>query len=285
MRGEKKMISNCGKSETGGCYGEPGDQTRQEYWNIAWWNNGWCAVFRHPSISIRSLIAEYARNAADNDNIGYSWDGRTTMWQQMSFMNGSHDPKKITTRCNADCSASTMAIIKAVGLDKNEPKLSSIPIDWATPSMLQSLESYGFKKLTDAKYLTSDRYLLTGDILMSEGHACIVITDGSEAGTEEKDADIELPVPEEYSGIEIVEAPAAEPDVVVDLELWDKAISYMPDLYSGYGMNDPKDEVKAWQAALNKIMKSGLEVDGEFGSMTEAATKEFITIYGDNENE
>lgn len=264
------MISNCGKSENGGCYGEPGDQTRQEYWNIAWWNNGWCAVFRHPSISIRSLIAEYARNAADNDNIGYSWDGRLTMWQNMSFLNGSHDPKKITARCNADCSASTMAIIKAVGLDKNEPRLSSIPVDWATPSMLQSLESYGFKKLTDAKYLTSDRYLLTGDILMSEGHACIVLTDGCEADPEDREE------PEERE--DCIEE-ESKPEYVIDLQCWERAISFMPDIYKGYGMNDPKPEVKIWQEVMNYLMKSGLLTDGEFGCDTDAVTKDFLENY------
>jgi murein DD-endopeptidase MepM/ murein hydrolase activator NlpD len=40
------------------------------------------------------------------------------------------------------------------------------------------------------------------------------------------------------------------------------------------------DQVKWLQDALNKIMKSGLEIDGSFGPKTEAAVKDFQKKYG-----
>lgn len=171
-------LSNCGKSETGGLYGEPGDQTRQEYWNIGYWANGWQYVFRYPSESVASLIALYAQHAAENDKIGYSQSGRTTMWQQISFLSGTHDPAKIQNACNADCSSSTMAIIRAVGLDKNIPALSAANINGTTYSMIGGeLESMGFKRSP----FGGESMLNTGDILMTDGHACIVI-EGNQNG-------------------------------------------------------------------------------------------------------
>lgn len=166
-------LSNCGKSETGGLYGQPGDQTTTEYHNINYWSNGWTDVFRYPSESVASAIALYAEHAAANDHCGYSQSCRTTMWQQMSFLNPTHDPAGIKADCNADCSSSTMAIIRAVGLDKNVPTLASADVNWTTYNMIDGgLENLGFQHLS----FTSESMLQTGDILMTRGHACIVIS-------------------------------------------------------------------------------------------------------------
>lgn len=185
-------LSNCGKSETGGIYGQPGDQTQQEYWNIGFWSNGWQYVFRHPSPSVASLISLYAEHAAANDHIGYSQSGREQMWQQISFLTGSHDPAKICADCNADCSSSTMAIIRAVGLDKGVPALAGANISWTTYQMVPGLASLGFEKLG----FTGEGMLKPGDILMTDGHACIVISGNCECGQEEL-TDEEPFIPEE----------------------------------------------------------------------------------------
>lgn len=194
-------ISNCGKSEDGGVYGQPGDQTTQEYWNINYWANGWKYVFRYPAASIASAIAMYAEHAAANDHLGYSWSGRETMWQQISFLTsncmkpgsgGIHDPMNINADCNADCSSSTMAVIRAVGLDKNVPALAGANISWTTGAMIEGLESLGFRKMP----FTGENNLRTGDILMTDGHACIVISGNCECGPEEL-TDEEPFIPEE----------------------------------------------------------------------------------------
>lgn len=180
-------ISNCGKSENGGIYGVAGDSTGQEYWNINYWSNGWQYVFSYPSASIASRIALYAQHAAENDNIGYSWSGRETMWQQISFLNsatrdsksgGIHDPMNIKAKCNADCSSSTMAIIRAVGLDANNAQLSTADTSLNTTGMINGgLERIGFQR----KRFSSESQLKTGDILMTDGHACVVIC-GNDSG-------------------------------------------------------------------------------------------------------
>ena len=68
-----------------------------------------------------------------------------------------------------------------------------------------------------------------------------------------------------------------EPKVTVNV--WDRAIQFMPDLFMGYGLNDPQVEVMAWQTLMNYIMKCGLDIDGEYGSATDAVTDEFIENY------
>lgn len=42
---------------------------------------------------------------------------------------------------------------------------------------------------------------------------------------------------------------------------------------------DKGDSVKFWQAALNAAINAGLKVDGDFGGLTETATKNFQTKY------
>lgn len=248
-------LSNCGKSETGGLYGEPGDQTKAEYWNLSYWANGWQYVFRYPSASVASLIALYAEHAADNDKIGYSQSGRTTMWQQMSFLSGSHDPAKIQNACNADCSSSTMAIIRAVGLDKNIPALSAANINGTTYSMIGGeLESMGFKRIP----FGGESMLNTGDILMTDGHACIVISGNKPTESDnDSESDYVIPMPDIADT-----APAASDPV---------QIKYMSTSFPIIKPNMSKIKLEAvavLQAILNHKGEH-LTVDGLYGISTQ----------------
>ena len=107
------MISNCGKGESGYSGQQAGDQTGQEYWLISWFNCNWNCVLRHPNSKVRSLIAELATEAAKNDNIGYDQSDRLTFWNYLK--NANYHPGNITVPCEADCSSSTAAIVKAAG--------------------------------------------------------------------------------------------------------------------------------------------------------------------------
>lgn len=176
-------LSNCGKSETGGINGMPGDQTKAEYHNINFWDNGWQYVFRYPNQAVADKIAEYAEHAAANDAIGYGQNDRLGMWQQMVVIANTasrdHDPKRIFALCNADCSSSTMAILRAVGLDLKDSKLSTLDVGWTTYVMRDNLQNYGFSKLS----FSGKGMLKRGDILMTDGHACIVIEDDNTVST------------------------------------------------------------------------------------------------------
>ena len=172
------MISNCGKDENGKYTGgQAGDNTGKEWHIIPWYNRPWNCVLRHPKEDVRKLIASMAKAAALNDCIGYDQWQRKTFFEQLEA-NG-YRVKNIKTKCEADCSSGVCAIVKAVGYRKNLKKLQDISIT-TTHYMRDMFRKAGFEVLTDKKYLTSDNYLLPGDILLNDGaHVATNLDTGS----------------------------------------------------------------------------------------------------------
>jgi hypothetical protein len=163
------MISNCGHDERGKYTGgQAGDQTGQEWAVIPWYNRPWNVVLRHNDWEVREKIAELAKKAAENNHIGYDQGDRYTFWENLKKVN--YDPAKITKNCEADCSAGVAAIVKAVGYLLNVESLKKVSIYCYTGNLKSALKKAGFEVLTDQKYLTSDKYLLPGDVLLYEGH-------------------------------------------------------------------------------------------------------------------
>lgn len=61
-------------------------------------------------------------------------------------------------------------------------KLKNVSIYLYTGNMRAGLKTVGFEVLTDKKYLTSDAYLLAGDILLNDGaHTATNLTDGAKS--------------------------------------------------------------------------------------------------------
>lgn len=182
------MISNCGKDERGAYSGgQAGDQTGAEYRLIPWYSRPWSCVLRHPDQSTRAMIALLATAAAQNNKIGYDQSQRNTFWQQLQA--AGYDPARIATPCEADCSSSTAAIVKAAGYRLNNSALKAVRYDLTTAGLRSAGKAAGFTALTDPKYLTSDAYLLAGDILLRDvnlatGHAAINVTNGARAAGE-----------------------------------------------------------------------------------------------------
>ena len=167
------MIANSGHDEKGGYSGgKAGDQTRTEWQIQNWYNRPWDCVLRYPDIKVGMKIAELARQAARNNNIGYNQGNRLSFWAALE--KSGYQPKNITIKCDADCSAGVAAIVKAVGYLMDIPKLKEIAITNYTGSMKVNFRNAGFKILTDSRYLTSDKDLIPGDILLNEKHhTCI----------------------------------------------------------------------------------------------------------------
>lgn len=177
------MIANCGKDEFGSYSGgTAGDQSGGEYAIINWYNRPWNCVLRHPKAEVRSEIAKLARAAANNNNIGYDQSERMTFWNQLVKV--GYDPAAITTPCEADCSSSTMSIVKAVGYRLNDNGLKAVSAALTTYGMRSALRVAGFDVLTDSKYLTSASYLVAGDILLNDSsHTAINLDNGGYADT------------------------------------------------------------------------------------------------------
>lgn len=253
-------ISNSGKNENGGVYGgKPGDQTGQEWQIRTWYNRPWNCVLRYPDAKARDMIADYAEAAAKNNKIGYNQLKRLTFWEQLK--KAGYDPSKITTACDSDCSAGVCAIVKAVGYKLNLPKLQSISENLVTSQMRAAFKKAGFSVLTASKYLTSDKYLLRGDILLNDDHhTAINLTNGSATMTAPS-------------------CPYAEPGYYISrgctgngvkwVQFYLKKLGYDIGASGIDGICGPKTD-----AAIRKFQKDKkLEVDGIVGPLTRAALK------------
>lgn len=173
------MISNSGHDENGQYSGgAAGDQTGKEWSIIPWYNRPWNVVLRFEDPKTADTIAELATEAANNNNIGYDQGQRWTFWDALKA--SGYKPQNIKIKCEADCSAGVLAICKATGYLLHNSKMKAIDPNGYTGTERKILVNAGAKALTAAKYLTSDKYLKRGDILLYEGaHTAINLTDGS----------------------------------------------------------------------------------------------------------
>lgn len=231
------MIANSGKDENGSYRsGKAGDQTGGEWEIRTWYNYPWNCVLRFEDSKIANLIAELAEEAAKNNLIGYDQSERTTFWKQLQ--KSGYRPKNIKVACESDCSAGVLAICKAVGYLTDNKKMQAISENGYTGNMVSILTTAGAVCLRDSKYLTSDKYLKRGDILLNESnHTAINLTNGAYASGSNDDS-----------------------GKAVDAQ--------MPLIQDG----SKGRAVYVWQAILGF---TGSDLDGEFGPYTEKKTKEF----------
>lgn len=173
------MISNCSIDERGKISGgKAGDNNGKEWRVRSWYSYPWNVVLHHPNPEVRKLGAKLAREAANNNNIGYNQLKRTTFWKELEKV--GYSPAAIKTKCDSDCSAGVAAIYKAVGYLLNDDKLKAININAYTGNLKAALKAAGFEVLTAAKYRTSDKYIYSGDVLLKEGrHTAINLDNGS----------------------------------------------------------------------------------------------------------
>lgn len=174
------MISNCGHDENNKYHsGRAGDQTGTEYRVISWYNRPWSHVIRPKSRTVGNKLAQIARQAANNNNIGYDQYERLTYYNALE--KADWHPENIKTKCETDCTASTVANVVATGHQLGISALYDISPKLYSGNIRKGLMATGqFETLTASKYLTSDKYLLPGDILLYENHhAAINLDTGS----------------------------------------------------------------------------------------------------------
>lgn len=178
------MVSNCGINENGDVIGgRLGDNNFSEYAIVSWYNFSQRYVLRHPNLQIGIQIAQLGRDAANNNHIGYGQDYRTGFYDLVK--NVGWQPSRVNQDCNADCSSSTCTVVCCVGQLTGDAACKSIAPDLSTHGMLSAYRSAGFIVLTDSRYLTSDQYLLPGDISLLPGsHTNINLDAGSLSGSD-----------------------------------------------------------------------------------------------------
>lgn len=172
------MIGHASIDENGkAAGGKAGDSTKKEVCKRSWYNGNWHTVLRPKSSTIAEKSAQACEAACANDNIGYDQNQRNTLNTQAKAV--GYDLSKITTPCECDCS-SLMHVCAIAG----GAKMSYGSNGATTRTMVNAFVNSGaYEKLTASKYLTSDKYLKRGDVLVKTGHTAMNLTDGSAAGS------------------------------------------------------------------------------------------------------
>jgi hypothetical protein len=154
--------------------GAAGDQTGKEVCTRNWYSKGWNVLLRPTSAALAEKSAQACEAACANSNIGYDQHGRNTLNTKAKAV--GYDLSKITASCECDCSSLMHVCAIAGGAN-----LSYGANGHTTRTMVgEYVKSGDYEKLTASKYLTSDKYLKRGDILVKEGsHTVMVLEDGA----------------------------------------------------------------------------------------------------------
>lgn len=166
-------IANASISENGTVTGERGDQTTREVCirDYYVYKYGWDLVLR-PSADIADKVARNAEIIAKNNYVGYSQPDRNSLHTEAQRV--GYDLDKIVTPCNCDCSSDATVCAIAAGV-KSLEYTSNAPTTRTMESAF--LRTGKFTVLKESKYLTSDKYLMRGDILVSVGHHTVIVLD------------------------------------------------------------------------------------------------------------
>jgi hypothetical protein len=235
--------------------GAAGDQTGKELCTRKWYASGWNVLLRPKSSALAEKSAKACEAGCANSKIGYDQNQRNTLNTQAKAV--GYDLSKIAVSCECDCSAFMHVCAIAGGAN-----LSYGSNGVTTRTMVSAFVKSGdYEKLTDSKYLTSDKYLRRGDILVKEGsHTVMVLENGASAG-------------QQATTTQKTETAAPKKDIVT--------VHYsvrLPMLKKG----SSGKSVKALQLLLigyggepAKMVKNAGGADGDFGPATDQAVRQY----------
>ena len=153
--------------------GALGDQTGREVCARTWYNGGWNIVLRPVSADVAEKSAKFVEAICANNNVGYDQYNRNSLYK-LASANGFNGAA--VGKCECDCSSfmHTAAIAGGANIYYGS--------NGATTRTLRTVlgNSGYYEILTDSKYLTSDKYLKRGDIIVDEGsHTIMALQNGS----------------------------------------------------------------------------------------------------------
>ncbi len=169
-------IDENGKANSG----VAGDQNGKEVLTRDWYNKPWNVMLRPKSATVAELSARACEASCANPNIGYDQYGRNTLYTKAKAVD--FDISEIKDPCECDCSSLMHVCAIAGGAN-----LTYGSNGHTTRTMVKEFVASGdYEKFTDSKYLTSDKLLKRGDILVKEGsHTVMVLENGSAVATDE----------------------------------------------------------------------------------------------------
>lgn len=160
--------------------GQAGDQTGKEVCIRTWYvsGNGWDTLLRPKTTALAEKMATICEWICNSNLVGYDQGERNTLYNELEKLNWNY--KKLTTKCETDCSALMGTCAKAAG--SNVQRVYGNCCYTGNQKNL-FLASGDFIALTDSKYLTSDQYVKRGDVLLrTSGHTAMVLSNGALAG-------------------------------------------------------------------------------------------------------
>ena len=162
--------------------GQAGDQTKKEVCTTSWYKKNWSYVLRPIDKKIAEDMAIACEKGCANNHIGYDQNQRNTLRTQAKLC--GMDLSKITTDCECDCSSFMSVCAECAGVpipytSNNAPTTSTMKTAFMNTGC--------FELLTDEDYLTSDKYLKRGDVIVAVGsHTVMVLNDGELADISKK---------------------------------------------------------------------------------------------------
>lgn len=154
--------------------GIAGDQTGKEVCIRKYYSSNWHTVLRCRDAVRAGAMARACEAACNNPFIGYDQNQRNTLRTQAALV--GWDLSKISTYCECDCSSLMAVCAESAGIvipysGNNAP---------TTGTMVTAFLKTGlFDALTSVQYVSSDKLLQRGDILVKAGHTAMVLGNGT----------------------------------------------------------------------------------------------------------
>lgn len=163
----KIEVVHASISENGTINGRPGDQTGGEVCKRALYDRDWTHVCRPTDSFVAMEIIKQAKQAAINDDIGYSQADRYSLSDYVSDYE-LDNLSEVNEPVNCDCSSLVSTIVNMAGVHVSRAM-------W-TGNEVELLRGTGRFRILDY----AGAKLLAGDILVAKGHTAIVVTVNSE---------------------------------------------------------------------------------------------------------
>lgn len=171
-------IGQASISENGGINGNAGDTTGTEVYIRDWWDNDWTFVYRPKKTSVARTLVKGMKLACKNDNIGYGQYDRLSLYNELRRMAGNGNIaiehiKKLATKVNCDCSSLVALLVYISGY-------RSISLSMTTWNEYEQIVGTGGFEPMNGEILTNNTLLKPGDIIQSEGHTVIVVSNDTD---------------------------------------------------------------------------------------------------------
>ncbi len=226
--------------------GDPaGDQTGREVCTRTWYKSPWDTVLRFKDPAKAEKAAKACEAGCANNAIGYDQGNRNDAEAKAKAKEVNWDLSKIKTPTEVDCSSFMTLCAQCAGID--------VPYVYGnapyTGNMVQQFTKTGeFEVLTDKKYLDSDAYLKRGDILLNtKSHTAMALENGSQGSNAST-----TKTPENKKSVK---------SVSITVRQLEKGCE--------------GEDVRALQILLNANGCNCGDADGDFGSKTDAAVREY----------